>query len=60
MEDTYQKAFYRVLKKARDNPDHNISSLEISEILLEERNCVLIHDQADMYGIELEIVDLPI
>ncbi len=59
MGNIYQSAFYRVLKKARDNPGHNISSLEISEILLEERNRVLVKDQADMLNIDLQTVDIP-
>ena len=58
MEDTYQNAFFRILDRARNNLDHSISSLEIAEILLEERNRMLIKDQADMHGIDLDTVDI--
>ena len=60
MNDTYQNALFRVFDKARENPGHNISFFEICEILLEERNHVLVKDQADMCGIEFEVVNLPI
>ena len=58
MEDVYLRAFTSVMDRVRENPEHTISLVEICEILLEERHRRLAHDQADMFGICLNTVDI--
>lgn len=58
MEDIYIHTFIGIMDRARNNPGHTVSLVEICEIHLAERHRVLAHDQADMFGICLNTVDI--
>ena len=59
MEEIYLNIIADILNKAIGNPGFLVSLEEICEIFISNRKRVLINDQADMCGIELQTVDIP-
>ena len=58
MEEVYLNIITDILNKAMDNPGHSISVVEICEIFIANRKRVLAHDQAEIFCIDLDTVDI--